>query len=145
MLDELTANVRHGIEEAARLAQRIYPPLLLEVRGLASALRSVAERTDVTVTIQVSAEGGYPPELIVAVYWCCVEALSAAPAGTHATVKVADAEGGVGFEIGVADAYPGGMLERLRDRVEALGGELGVTDDTAGGSRVVATLPSAGK
>lgn len=144
LLDELTANVREGINEAARLAQRIYPPLLLEVRGLASALRAAAERADVAVTIQISVDASYPPDLIVAVYWCCVEALSAAPRRAHATVRVADAEGGVRWEIGVADAYPGGVLERLRDRVEALGGELLVADEKDGGSSVAATLPSAG-
>lgn len=144
LLAEVTAIVREAIDDAAKLAQRIYPPLLLEVRGLASALRSAAERTDVTVTIQVAADVDYPRDLIVAVYWCCVEALSAAPAGTHATVSVADAEAGVRFEIGVADAYPEGVLERLRDRVEALGGELDVADEKDGGSRIAATLPLTG-
>lgn len=144
LLHELTATVREGIDEAARLAQQIYPPLLLEVRGLASALRSAAERTDVTVTIQISADAGHSPDLIVAVYWCCVEALAAAPAGTHATVSVADAEAGVRFEIGVPSTYPEGVLERLRDRVEALGGELFVADEKDRGSIVAATLPSAG-
>lgn len=144
LLDELTADVREGIDETARLAQRIYPPLLLEVRGLASALRSAAERADVAVTIQISADASYPPDLIVAVYWCCVEALSAAPPGTHTTVSVANADGGVRFEIGVASTYPEGVLERLRDRVEALGGELFVADEKDRGSTVAATLPSAG-
>ena len=144
LLDELTAHVRDSIEEAARLAQRIYPPLLLEVRGLASALRAAAENANIGLTVQISADARTAPDLIVAVYWCCVEALSAAPAGTHGTVRVADAEGELRFEIGVADAYPGGTLERLRDRVEALGGELAVAAEKDGGSRVVATLPSTG-
>lgn len=143
LLDQLAATLREGIDEAARLAQRIYPPLLLDVRGLASALRSAAESADVAVTIQIAADAGYARELIVAVYWCCVEGLSAAPAGTHATVSVADADGGLKFEMRVAEPYPREALERLRDRVEALGGELAVADDEGGGSRVAATLRSA--
>ena len=143
LLKELTGNLRHAIDEAATLAQRIYPPLLLEVRGLPSALRSAAANSGVIVTIQVSADAGYAPDLIAAVYWCCVEALAAAPTGTHATIRVADAEGGLRFEIGVSAAYPDGALERLRDRVEALGGELILEDSKDGGSFVATTLPSA--
>ena len=143
LLDELGADVREGIEEAARLAQRIYPYRLLEVRGLASALRSAADRADVAVTIRVSAAAGHTPESIAGIYWCCAEALSAAPAGTQATISVVDTEGGLGFEVGVASGYPEERLERLRDRVEALGGQLTIEDQGEGASRVAGTVPSA--
>ncbi len=43
LVDELTANVRAAMTETTELAERIYPPLLA-ARGLASALRSAAER-----------------------------------------------------------------------------------------------------
>ncbi len=142
LLGELGADVRQGIDEAARLAQRIYPYRLLEVRGLASALRSSADRADVAVTIRVSAAAGHTSESIAGIYWCCAEVLSAAPAGTQATISVVDAEGGLGFEVGVAGGYPDERLERLRDRVEALGGRLTVEDQGEGASRVAGTVPS---
>lgn len=142
LLDDLRAYVRAAIDEAARLAQTIYPYRLQDPRGLASALRSVADRTDVAATIRVSTAATVAPETIAGIYWCCAEALSAAPAGTHATVSVADAEGGVRFEVGVAGAYSEGRLDRLRDRVEALGGWLSVVDAGDGGSRVEGTVPS---
>jgi signal transduction histidine kinase len=141
-LDELAALVREGIDETAKLALWIHPPRLLDGRGLARALRSAADRADVALSIQVSTAASAAPEVIAGIYWCCVDALSAAPAATHATVRVVDAEGGVRFEVGVACTYSEELLDRLRDRVEALGGRLGVEDTWDGGSRVEGTLPS---
>ncbi len=143
LLDELAAIVRECIDEAAKLAQRIYPPRLLEVRGLASALRSAADNADIAVTVHVSASARHAPETVAGIYWCCLEALSAAPAGTEATVRVVDAQEGLRFEVGVSGGYPEGRLERLRDRVAALGGRLTVEDEKDGGSRVAGVLPSA--
>ena len=142
-LDELAALVREAIDEAARLAQRIYPPRLLDRRGLASALRSAADRVGVAATIQVGRDLDAAPEMIAGIYWCCADALSAAPAATQATVRVFHAEGGVRFEVGVEGTYSEGLLDRLFDRVEALGGRLGVSDTGDGGWRVEATVPSA--
>jgi signal transduction histidine kinase len=143
LLDELRADVRDGIDEAARLAQRIYPYRLHDVRGLASALRSAADRADVAVTIRVSAGAGHTPESIARIYWCCAEALSAAPAGTQATIGVVDAAGGLQFEVEVAGGYPEERLERLRDRVEAMGGRVTIEDLGDDASRVAGTVPSA--
>jgi signal transduction histidine kinase len=143
LLDDLRADARAAIDEAARLAQAIYPYRLQDSRGLASALRSAADRGDVAATIRVSTAATAAPEMIAGIYWCCAEALSAAPAGTRATVTVADAEGGVRFEVRVAGAYSEGGLDRLRDRVEALGGWLSVEDAGDGGSRVEGRVPSA--
>ena len=80
----MAANVvRQALDEATELAQNIYPPLL-EGRGLASAIRSAAEQAGVTVGStfprrrQLSARGH------AAVYWTCVDALSAASRGSQA-------------------------------------------------------------
>ena len=143
-LIELAALVREIIDEAAKLAQQIYPARLRDGRGLASALRSAADRADLTATIQVPTTVSAGPEMIAGIYWCCVDALSATPAGTHATVRVSDvAGGGVTFEVEVAGTYSDELLDRLRDRVEALGGVLSLVGTADGGSRVEGTVPSA--
>lgn len=143
LLDQLGADMRDGIGEATRLAQRIYPSRLLDTRGLVSALRSAADRADVAVTIRVSAAAGQTPESIAAVYWCCADALTAAPKGTQATISVAETAGGLQFEVGVAGGYPEEGLQRLRDRVEALGGRLTIEHQAKGASRVAGTISSA--
>jgi signal transduction histidine kinase len=140
LLDQMTANVREALTETTELAQQVYPPLL-EGRGLATSLRAAAERAGVTALIDVPAGADYPPEISVAVYWSCVEALSSASPGSQATVSVRDADGALAFEVAVAGHHPEGRLDRLRDRIEALDGRLSVDDWQDVGSRVQGWLP----
>ena len=143
-LNELAALVRDTIDEAAKLAQQIYPARLSDGRGLASALRSAADHAKLTATIQAPTTLSAEPEMIAGIYWCCVDALSATPAGTQASVRVFDVEGGgVTFEVEVASTYSDELLDRLRDRVEALGGRLSLVGTADGGSRIEGTVPSA--
>jgi len=135
LLDELAVNVREALDEAAELAQRIYPALL-ESRGLASALRSAGEGAGVTVVVDIPSSAGYPPEVTAAVYWSCVEALSSASPGSQATVRVLDADGALTLEIAIAGHLADGRLERLRDRIEALDGRVTVEHPKEGGSLV---------
>lgn len=141
-LDEVTALVRQAIEEAAMLAHRIHPPWLLDMRGLASALRSAAQSAEIVVTIHAPADGRATPEVIAGVYWCCAEALAAATVHTQATVTLDDDGSGLGFEVELVAAYSEGRIERMRDRVEALGGRLVVEDAGEGRSRVAGVVPS---
>jgi signal transduction histidine kinase len=139
LLDGMATNVRSALDETTELARRIYPPLL-EGRGLASALRSVAESAGVTAVVDVPAVAGYPPEITAAVYWTCVEALSSASNGSQATVTVVDADDGLTFEVAVAGRHPMERLDRLRDRIEALDGRISVEEEDLG-SRVHGWLP----
>ncbi|MEO8250993.1 MAG: histidine kinase [Chloroflexota bacterium] len=140
LLDELAMMVRQSLDETAELARSIYPPLL-EARGLASALRAAAAGAGVTASVKVNA-GPCPPQTMAAVYWCCVEALLAAPDGSHGTVSVLDEDGAVALEVAVTGAFDEGRLERLRDRVGAHEGSLTIHDLQDGSSRISASLPS---
>jgi signal transduction histidine kinase len=140
LLDDIAANVREALDEATELAQWVYPPLF-GGRGLASALRSAAESAGLTVVVDVPARAGYPPEITAAVYWSCVEALSSGSRGSHATVTVFDADTGLNFEVVVDGHHSGERLARLRDRVEALDGRVGVEQRPDGGSRIQGWLP----
>ena len=121
-------DVQQALEEAAQLAQRIHPPLL-ETGGLAAALRAAASSAGVTSSVEVATSASYPPEVVTTVYLCWLEALQA-PAG-RVTIVVRDAEGALSFEIGGS-----ALSDRLRDRVEALGGEL-----VSSGTGVTVSLP----
>jgi signal transduction histidine kinase len=143
LLDEMAANVREALDVTTELAQRVYPPLL-EARGFASALRSAAASAGVIASVKVLVDASYPPDIMAAVYWCCVEALTFAPAETQATISVVDADGALAFEIGMAGDYRDGRLERLGDRIEALGGRVTIHAAQDGGLRVAGSLPRSG-
>lgn len=132
---EMAGTVREAVDQATRLATRIYPQIL-GGRGFAGALRSAAHEAGVTVVVEVPANANYPPEIATAVYWTFIEALSSASAGSETEVRAFDDDGGMAFEITIAERHPGALLERLRDRVEALDGRLNVEDREDGGSRI---------
>ena len=147
LLDELGRDVQQALDEAGRLAQRIYPPLL-EAGGLTAALRAAATSIGVPVSIEVEAATGCPPEVLRTVYLCCLEALEHARAEARATVTVRKEEGAIAFEVVETDdrsVGPRGRsdagLDRLRDRVEALGGRLTVRSEPRVGTRLSGSLP----
>ena len=127
LLDELGRDVGQALEEAAQLAQRIHPPLL-EAGGLAAALRAAASSADIHASVAVEAQGSYPPE--VTAHHLPVLGGGAEHAGSHAAITVREDQGALVFEI------EGGGVDRLRDRVEALGGEL-----VTGAGRIEGSLP----
>lgn len=145
LLDEMGRDVRQALDETTRLAHRIYPPLL-EAGGLAAALRAAAVSVGVRTQIDVRAGAGYPPEVAGAVYFCCVDALERAGDGARATVTVQDDGATVDFDIaedgaGSAATASCGLLACLRDRIEALGGQVTVQAKPGGGTRVSGSLP----
>jgi signal transduction histidine kinase len=140
LVDEMATNVRQALDEATDLARTIYPPLA-EGRGLASAVRSAAERAGVAVSVDVPARAGYPPEITAAVYWSLFDALSAASPGSQASISVRNADGTLTFEVAIPEHLARERLDHLRDRIEALDGGLSVEDRQNGGSRVHGWLP----
>jgi signal transduction histidine kinase len=140
LLAEMERDVQQALDETSEFAHRIYPPLL-EAGGLAAALRSAAVSANVRTRIDVAAGAVYPHQVAGAVYFCCLEVLEGATAGTSATVTVRDEERALAFEV-VADCGDmGAELPRLRDRVEALGGHLTIRTEPGRGTRVAGCLP----
>jgi signal transduction histidine kinase len=147
VIEEMAGDVQHALDETAQLGQRIYPPLL-DAGGLAAALRSAAVSAGIPASVEIAPGASYPTEVAGTVYFCCLEALEHAGVGAQATVNVRHEEGGVAFEV-VGDrgrsaataASSDAELERLRDRVEALGGRLTIRSDPGRGTRVSGSLP----
>jgi signal transduction histidine kinase len=147
LLAEIAEDARETLEAARKLAERIYPPLLdpggLVPGGLVATLRAAAARADVPTTIHVAPGTTCPPEIASAVYFCFVEVLERAAAGTTAAISVRNEEGVVAFEI-VAEGDLDAERLPLRDRVEALGGRLTITEVSGGEIRVAGSLPLSG-
>lgn len=133
LLEQMGRDVEQALAETTQLAQRIYPPLL-DAGGLAAGLRSAAAIAGVRARIEVAAGRRYPPEVAWTVYLCWLEALERAGDETHATITVRENEGTLAFRIGAQGDQPGPGIERLRDRVEALGGRLKIESERVSGS-----------
>jgi signal transduction histidine kinase len=103
-------------------------------------LRSAAAGAGVPASVEVAAGASYAPEDAAAVYACWQEALETVDAD-RASITVRD--DGATLEVEIVDrlGQANAGLERLRDRVEALGGRL---TTTAGGPpeiRISCALP----
>jgi signal transduction histidine kinase len=142
LLAEMGHDVQRALEDARRLAHRIYPPLL-EAGGLVPALRSAGVSADVPIRIDVESGPKYPPEIASMVYFCCLHVLEHADAGTPVTVRVRNEEGTLAFEV-VADCDLDAERLPLRDRVEALGGRLSLSSDSHHRTRLVGSVPLSG-
>ena len=132
LLEQMGRDVEQALAETTRLAQRIYPPLL-DAGGLATELRSAAASVGVRARIEVAAGRRYAPEVAWTVYLCWVELLERAGNEARATITVHEKEGTLAFQIGAQGDQPGSGLERLRDRVEALGGRLKIESERVSG------------
>jgi signal transduction histidine kinase len=141
LLDEVAGDVQLALEEARRLAQRIYPPLL-EMGGLAVALRSAASETDVPIRIDVPADLSLPSEVAGAVFFCCLDVLERVDAMTPTTVTARAEGGALSFQVAVEGDVDVDLPSR--DRVEALGGRLTIRRGPGHETRVAGSLPIPG-
>ena len=139
-LQEAAADVEQALEEAARLAQRIYPALL-GPSGLAAVLRAAAAAGGVRASVRGRGVRGVPARddtdrlLLLArgARGCCRR--------RSATIVVRDEGEALVFDI-VAGGGAETSCEGLRDRVDALGGRLEIRPE-GGGVRVSGSLPLA--
>ena len=151
ILGELRAAVREAMRDFRDLAHGIYPPLLQD-RGLSEALANAARRASIAARLDAATVRRYDPEVEATVYFCCVEALQNAAKhagdGARATIRLWEQEGGLRFEVaddgaGLDPARTtfGAGLTNMRDRLEAVGGDLRIDSSLGRGTRVVGTIP----
>ena len=147
MLAQAGEELRLALEELRELARGIHPAVLSD-RGLAAALRSLADRSPLPVELEAPARR-LPEPIEAAAYYVVSEALANVvkhAGATGASVRVAAPDGRVVVEVaddGVGGADPGGGsgLRGLADRVAVLDGRLDVESPPGGGTRVVAEIP----
>jgi signal transduction histidine kinase len=150
-LRSLSDEVAASRVQLREFAQGIRPRALTD-GGLRPALTELARTSSVPVEVDVPA-GRFAPAQELVAYFVCSEALAnvvkyARASYAHVTVSASEnrlrvlvSDDGVGG----ADARRGSGIQGLADRVEALGGRLGVESRRGGGTRVEAVLPLNGE
>jgi signal transduction histidine kinase len=135
-----------AIAELRDLARGIAPPVLVD-RGLAAAVQSLATRSPIEVTVDVSMDRRPAPVIETAAYFVAAETLTnvakhAREAKATVTIVLANDL----LTVTITDDGPGGAdpqgggLTGLRNRVEALDGTLSVVSGSDG-TTVKAELP----
>jgi signal transduction histidine kinase len=139
------------ITEVRALVSGVYPELLIDY-GLSRALRAACRRSPVPVALRVERIRRYSRDVEAAVYFTCLEALQnvAKHAGPRARgvlhvrqdreqLRFALSDSGDGFDV---ERTPSGHgLVGMRDRIQALGGELTVTSAQGIGTVVSGSVP----
>jgi len=154
-LPDLSAQLSHGVRDlldAVKDLQEVsrgIHPAILSRGGLGPALRTLARRAAVPVELDVRTDRRLPERVEVAVYYVASEALTNAAKHAHASVMHLDLEADdttVQLSIrddgvGGADPTRGSGLVGLRDRIEALGGNIEITSPAGGGTSLIVRIP----
>jgi signal transduction histidine kinase len=139
-----------AVEELQEISRGIHPAILSR-GGLTPALKALARRSPVPIELRVGDDGRLPQPLEVAAYYVVSEALTNAAKHARAAAVTVDmriddsvlrlsiTDDGVGG----ADPALGSGLVGLKDRVQALGGELDIGSAPGQGTTLRATIPIA--
>jgi signal transduction histidine kinase len=138
----------HALEELRELARGIHPAVLTD-RGLGAALEVLAVRAPLPVTVEGHLAERLPEAIEAAAYYVVSEALAniakhaAAEAACVRITRTAERARIVIEDDGAGGADPGrgSGLSGLRDRVEALAGELEIESVPGRGTRLCAEFP----
>jgi signal transduction histidine kinase len=148
VLSELT-----DVSRELRETSRGIHPATLSTGGLGPAVKTLARRSSVPVTLEVAVERRLPEATEVAAYYVVAEALTNAAKHAHASivnVRAETREGALHLAItddgiGGASFTGGSGLIGLQDRVEALGGRMDVSSPPQHGTSLAITIPLDGQ
>jgi signal transduction histidine kinase len=148
-LADLAAEFDDALDELRSTAHGIYPPLLAD-EGLEPALREVARRVTVPLSVELEDVGRLSEDRETAIYYCCLEALQnvAKHAGDDSVaslrlwrdpkaVRFSVHDDGVGFVPRPGPGAKGAGLTNMTDRMGAVGGTLTVRSAPGEGTTVL--------
>jgi signal transduction histidine kinase len=150
-LEGAVTEVAGVLEEVQEIARGLHPAVLTD-SGLRPALRALARRSGVPVSLDVQVKGRLPEPVEIAAYYAVAEALTniAKYAGASAAEVEATADDGV-LQVWVRDDGRGGAdfgggsgLAGLKDRIEALGGRISLHSPPGAGTTLQIALPLRG-
>ena len=150
-LSRAAGGLTEAVEELQEIARGIHPAILSK-GGLGPALRTLARRSAIPVELQLNTDNRLTEPIEAAAYYVVSEALTNAAKHSRASAVWVDVEtqdGGVRISIrddGVGGAAPGrgsGLLG-LKDRVEALGGEIELDSSSGNGTSLRVAIPGDG-
>jgi signal transduction histidine kinase len=152
--DLLVDECGYALDALRELARGIFPAILAD-QGVMVALDSyiLREQLDVDVRFDgTDASDRYDPQTEITIYFCVIQALANAgtyASGSNVVVKIRAESGNLVFS--VSDDGPGVDPQRLRsgadigdmrDRVEAIGGELEATAALGAGTVISGWVPA---
>jgi PAS domain S-box-containing protein len=147
-LEQAVEELSAGAAELRSLARGLHPPLLTE-QGLVPALRALASRSQVPVTLQCTTIGRMDASVESAAYFVVSEALTNVMRHAHASqvaVRVERRNSILELEVrddgsGGASIDAGSGLRGLADRVAALDGRLQLDSPSGSGTVLRVELP----
>lgn len=147
-LERAAAELSQVLDELRELSRGLHPTALTN-GGLRPALKTLARRCAVPVRLDLALDGRLPEQVELAAYFAVAEAL--ANAAKYARASVVDVEAHTDETelhlcvrdngVGGADPGRGSGLIALTDRMEALGGRLGLHSPPGGGTTLRIALP----
>ena len=149
LIDSLAVEAQEALDEVRALARGIYPPVLTS-DGIVSAVSSFVASVPVDVMVEDRGIGRYEGDVEAAVYFDISEAVTNAVkhgAGpitielteTDGVLSFVVADSGPGFEMATADIGSG--LQNMRDRINAVGGELEIRSNPGEGTTISGRVP----
>ena len=151
-LAELASELTEVSTERRELSRGLHPAILAQ-GGLPSALKTLARRSTVPVTLDAAIDRRLPEAVEVAAYYVVAEALANAAKHAQASRRRCRAHR-TGDRlrmslqddvIGGAEASRGSVLIGLKDRVETLGGTFRLDSPRGGGHPYTSPSPSSFK
>jgi signal transduction histidine kinase len=150
-LEDAVAEVTEVLEELREIARGIHPAILTD-GGLRPALRALARRSAVPVSLDIQVTERLPEPVEIAAYYAISEALTNTAKHAHASaaeVEVTARDGGLRVCVrddgrGGADFAGGSGLAGLKDRMEALGGRIWLHSPPGAGTDVQIVMPLSG-
>jgi signal transduction histidine kinase len=135
-------------DELRRISRGIHPAILSQ-GGLAPALKSLARHSAVPVDLHAAIKQPLPDSVEVAAYYVVAEALTnaakhaqASQVAVHAETTLAQLDLSIRDDgIGGANSSNGSGLTGLKDRVEALGGQMHIDSRLGTGTSLRITIP----
>jgi signal transduction histidine kinase len=148
-LSLLADGIGDALDELREISRGIHPAIVSEA-GLGPALKSLARRSAVPVTLDLKVDSPLAQTVEVAAYYVASEALTNAVKHAKATGIELYAECNDGAVtllirddgVGGVDPSRGSGILGLRDRVEALGGAISIVSPVGEGTTVQVDLPA---
>ncbi|MBP2325708.1 signal transduction histidine kinase [Kibdelosporangium banguiense] len=151
LLNASVDEVDAAMAELRDLARGIHPAILTQA-GLVPAVAALVERTPLPIELSASSVPRLPATIEATGYFVAAEAVTNALKHSGAElieVEVALDNGSLYVRVtddgaGGADLCAGSGLRGLRDRVQAIGGDLTITSVSSKGTTVEAAIPTGG-
>jgi signal transduction histidine kinase len=148
LIDGALEQLDQALSELRELARGIHPAILSD-RGLAAAVKALAERQPLPTEIEFSVERKLEPSVEATAYFVVAEGLTniGKYAGAElASVIVRERDGALEVEVkddgcGGADAGKGSGLRGLEERLRAMDGTLAVESKPGEGTLLLARIP----